>query len=265
MSGKVILMVAAIPSSNSNAIDHLLWGDDVHCNVSTCKHNALKSYSHHDSKGYVYSFGNKALYGRNNNSLLGTYSNRKSKNSYKQVIIDKGATDVEELCSYSIHHGINVLSNIVPELKHLLSPIIRSADIITAGNTGDDILLKKGNTSSDGCWNAILNVDGRTENLHTEKYCMYTFTTVPKQVVNTSIPLMHKPFFIFKINERTQIMLPLTEFTSFVYSAKLLTHRQAYTPYQNKGTPKFYNISSYGNEKLFNHLRKSIERIHKSL
>ena len=51
-------MVAAIPSSNSNAIDHLLWGDDVHRNVSKCKHNALKSYSHHDSKGYVYSFHN---------------------------------------------------------------------------------------------------------------------------------------------------------------------------------------------------------------
>ena len=45
------------------------------------------------------------------------------------------------------------------------------------------------------------------------------------------------------------------------YNASFLTHRQSYVPPPGDETQKFYNISSYANEKLFNHLRKSFQRL----
>ena len=57
MSGKVILMMAVM----RNTSDEVAWDHELHNVVHSCKTNSLKSYSHFNTKGYVYSFGNKTF------------------------------------------------------------------------------------------------------------------------------------------------------------------------------------------------------------
>ena len=239
MSGKIILMLGALPPPHTCNQDVIVWSDDIHDIVHKCKENQLKSYDHHASKGYVYSFGNKPLYGRKQNSSVGVYTNRKNTNVLKQESIDATAAAVEELCSSSISYGIEVLSRVVPEIGHLLSPIVDVANKITNDNLDTDKLLMEGENSSKGCWNAMLNVNGKTELFHTERDCTYTFITVPHQVMKKEISPVHKPYFIFKANSKTQILIPLVTGLSFVYNARFLTHRQAYNHFQVNDTPIF--------------------------
>ena len=84
--------------------------------------------------------------------------------------------------------------------------------------------------------------------------------TVPNQHIDREKHPSQQPAFIFKINEQQNITLPLTSDVTFFYNASFLTHRQSYTPTETKDSHKFYNISSYANEKIFNHLRLSFER-----
>ena len=55
VSSIVLLMVGVTRDVNREA----LWTDEIHDNAKKCKNNSLSSYSHHGSKGYIYSFGNK--------------------------------------------------------------------------------------------------------------------------------------------------------------------------------------------------------------
>ena len=53
-----------------------------------------------------------------NKFTAGIYSNVKIKNRYKQERSNKNTETIEESCSYSIHNGIVVLSDKIPELKY---------------------------------------------------------------------------------------------------------------------------------------------------
>ena len=66
--------------------------------------------------------------------------------------------------------------------------------------------------------------------------------------------------FSFKVNSKQKNTLPLMNDLSFLYNGNFVTHRQAYEPVNNDDTHKFFNISSYGNGKLFNYLRKTFQR-----
>ena len=66
--------------------------------------------------------------------------------------------------------------------------------------------------------------------------------------------------FIFKLTEKQQILLPLINNLSFVYNGNFVTHRQAYKPVESDATVQFFNLSSYGNQNFFNHLRKTFQR-----
>ena len=107
-------------------------------------------------------------------------------------------------------------------------------------------------------------MNGRTENMHCEKYCAYTLITVPSQVVWKNVPLYKQPVFLFQVGTKEQSMLPLVNNISFVYNGNFLMHRQALTPIEHSNSPKFFNISSYGNAKMFNHLRRTFERLGKN-
>ena len=166
---------------------------------------------------------------------------------------------VEKMTHESIKRGICSLSTIIPEIKILLNPIIDAAfqRQITSGFN----LLQKSANSDNGCWNSILNVDGVTDNYHTEHDCSYTFLTVPTQVMDKRLDIATKPVFLFQLTEHVQLMIPLSNDLSFVYNSQFLTHRQSYNPLGEKIAQKFYNITSYSNEKIFNHLRKSFSRL----
>ena len=89
-----------------------------------------------------------------------------------------------------------------------------------SGNAG----LTEVETLSSGCWNVFLYVNGRTNLLHTEKDCAYTFITVPNQSREKNTQLKNKLMFIFKISEEQQLMLPLCNDLSFVYNGNFATH-----------------------------------------
>ena len=254
MSGYVILMMTSLSSQNSNG----LFTNEIFEIASRAKPNTLKSYEHHGTKGFNYSFGNKPLYGCVDGSSVSTYTTKRNKNATKQECIIQDASYVHERCAKQVLSGIESLSRIIPELKNMLCPII---------NAAYDMQCKKGIsllqnviTSDVGCWNAFLFVDTRTDNFHCENDCAYTFITVPQQERRIYAHKQDGPCFLFKINETQTITLPLHNDSSFIYNASFLTHRQRYEPVANEGDNMFFNISSYANEKLFNHLRKSFDR-----
>ena len=72
-------------------------------------------------------------------------------------------------------------------------------------------------------------------------------------------------YFIFKINDETNISFNMLSHTSFMFSGTMLTHRQhcndGYKSKQKReGINPFFNVASYGNEKLFRHIRTSLNR-----
>ena len=258
-SGFIILMKCMLPSKKSTYI----FDNEMYTIVSKCKPNSLKSFDHHGTKGYSYSFGNKPLYGNINGSSVSTYTPVRHKNEKKQDKLVSQAEYVHQKCSQTIRNGIVNMSKVIPELKHMLSPIINAAYAMQCDK--DVKFLTKDITSDVGCWNAFLFVEGRTEYFHVENDCAYTFITVPQQNQRKYLHPTHEPVFLFKLNELQTLTLPLHNDLSFIYNASLLTHRQRYEPDLDMNSTKFFNISSYGNAKLFNHLRKSFGRLNDKL
>ena len=100
-----------------------------------------------------------------------------------------------------------------------------------------------------------------TEHMHTENNCGYTVIKVPKQKFDWKNKDIQMPVFIFKLNNKEQIALLLRTKTSFIYSGKFVTHRQHYRCNTDRSCEPFINLASYSNENLFNHLRKTFERL----
>ena len=84
---------------------------------------------------------------------------------------------------------------------------------------------------------------------------------VPVQEFDWKRRNSQKPVFIFKTNDETKLVLPLQNNTSFMHSGKFVTHRQNYQTNTDCNCDPFLNFASYSNEKLFNHLRKTFERL----
>ena len=251
--------MAVFDRNGKNVADHGNWSNEVYQVAKRCKPDSLKCFSHHGTKGFNYSFGNKPLYGMLNGSSVGTYQNKNSKSNKRQLVIDRDASWLQSMCANTIRHGIFSLTSLLPDVKHFLCPIINAAYTKQVNNECQ--LLRPMYNEDDQFWNAFLFVDGRTENYHVENDCSYTLITVPKQLVKTDISLDERAYFIFKIEQDRDLYLPLTPHLTFMYNASFLTHRQSYVPFQDKDEPRFYNISTYSNEKIFNHLRKSFQRL----
>ena len=52
---------------------------------------------------------------------------------------------------------------------------------------------------------------------------------------------------------------------SFMFSGQYLSHRQAHSESTAKENSIFINLASYGNAKLYNHIKKTIGRKMKSI
>ena len=259
MSGVVILMIAVLNDYEKKKGFKSVWDNNIHKLAKECKQNSLNNYDHHGTKGFTYSFGNKPMYGMNDGSSVGLYANKRSKIDRRQNIINEKASMLESMCATALNEGIACVSKYIPEIKHLLCPIINAA--YQKQSDANMQLLDKGNTYDDGFWNCFMFVDGKIEDFHTEKDCSYTFITVPQQILHSNLTENEKPKFVFKIDEERELFLPLVNGVSFLYNATFLTHRQTYNAVLKKDEPRFYNISSYSNEKLFNHLRLSFKRM----
>ena len=121
-----------------------------------------------------------------------------------------------------------------------------------------DIHLSKGPSFDDGLWQTNISVNARTTSFHTENDSTYTVISIPKQEANSERKDEYS--FLFKVKDKNNISLRLTEGVSFVFSGKLLTHRQSCNFPVNMKGETFINFSSYGTKRLFSHIKKSFER-----
>ena len=149
MSGVVILMMAVLRDTKNETY----WNDDIHEMALRCKPNSLSSYSHHDTTGFVYSFGNRPNYGNNEGSSVSIYVNKKSKVEAKNNLIHQEARYLEYLSAQSLDHGIQKIAKIFPDIKLLISPIINAAFDRQYDNGVE--LLQPCDASENGCWNSF--------------------------------------------------------------------------------------------------------------
>ena len=259
MSGKLVLIIAALPTRGIQTSVDKIWNKSDFIIARKCKPNIMNSFHHHGSIGYYYSFGNKANYAIVDGSSVGVYSNIKNKNEIKQDVIDKNADATEKCGVNKINMTNDLLSKVLPNIKYMISTSVDTADELQ--NTIGNANLKRIDTASRGCWNVFLSINAMTEHLHTENDRGYTTIKVPKQEFKWTSNQMHMPIFIFKINEKQQLALPLLTHTAFMYSGKFVTHRQEYRCNSKSDSEPFINLASYSNEKLFNHLRKTFDRL----
>ena len=72
--------------------------------------------------------------------------------------------------------------------------------------------------------------------------------TVPKQMGSASRKHTNKPMFLFKLNNKNKLMIPMASGVDFVYNGQCITHRQSCVSNDKNTDNVFYNISSYANE-----------------
>ena len=123
-----------------------------------------------------------------------------------------------------------------------------------------DINIKEGYASKLGCWQTSICVNATTGKLHSENDCTYTLISVPKQNINFSERNVHKYHFLFSLTDKKKLNLPLLPGVSFVFSAAFLTHRQHQNDMNKANEESFFNIASYGNKRMFNHIKTSFNK-----
>ena len=224
MSGVVILMMAVSRDSHNEPF----WTNNIHTMAKGYKTDSLSSYSHHDTNGCIYSFGNTPFYDNNDGSSVSIYTQKPSNNLLKNTMIQQDSKYLEYISVTALYHGIQKLSTILPEIRLLLSLIINA--VFDRQSCAGLKLLESRDVSDNGGWNLFLFVNGRTHQFHREKNCAYTYITVPKQSIDNAQHCTHQPTFLFQINEDQKLSIPMSDDLSFFYNDSFLTHCQSYVP-----------------------------------
>ena len=216
------------------------------------KNNTVKGKTnHHNSSGLYFSYGNRANFGLINNSSVSQYLNRKTNTGdhFNGKLL-------EELSQEEQRIGISSIARRIPIIRRLISPIIQAAYELQS-NVGD-INLKETSSGDTGLWMTTMCANAETKDFHHENDCTYTIIHVPKMAVNNGRQPYH---FVCKLKDTFNVSFHLKPFTTIMFSGQCLTHRQTRIGNSNtKGDP-FINFTSYGNGRLFRHIRNSFERI----
>ena len=120
------------------------------------------------------------------------------------------------------------------------------------------INLKEVATSKVGLWQSQLCIDASTKIEHVERDCTYTLISIPKQDIYLGEKASKHMYFQFSLNKSNIMIIPYHSNFSFLFSGLCVVHRQ------NHPTTNFVNIASYGNARLFNHIRASFDRLNKT-
>ena len=120
-----------------------------------------------------------------------------------------------------------------------------------------NINLKETKNYESGLWNSMYCINATTEEYHTESDYTYTFLTVPLQRKIASDKRFN---FLFRINEKTDFCIPLTAYTSIMFSGKYLYHCQSCDEYCKETNDSFISFGAYGDKRLFQHIKKSFHR-----
>ena len=152
-----------------------------------------------------------------------------------------------------IRTAVSFFKKFVRNMPMLISPVLNVAHRLQ--KIKGDVNLRKVMTSDDGVWKSQICVNLSTLILHTECDCTYTLIIIPLQKIKRSKNSKMDSMFLFQLHKDTTISLPLQSGLSFAFSGLFLTHRQNYPNHLQVNTETFYNVASYGNKKLFNHLQ----------
>ena len=257
LSGLVLLFFARLSKKEQES--NLFFNNKLHSKLKFCKSNIFlpgKS-NHFDSSGYYYSFGNRASYKKQGSSSINTYTNKKSKIMLNQNKIDDEAKFIENKCATELCKGIKSLKGYTKNITELISPMLDVS--YSMQKKYGDINFTDVPTSKSGMWQSQVCVNASTSILHTENDCTYTCIYVPQQEFKPSKKQKKENMFIFSLNKSTNITILLENGCSFLFSGTFLAHRQNFTT-DIKDGDYFYNLASYGNKRLFSHLRQSFKR-----
>lgn len=141
---------------------------------------------------------------------------------------------------------------IIPLNEILVIPILTAAHVKRDSNMVVCPLTHTKFMESE-CWESSICVNAETKILHTEKDCTYTIISTSKQTKNCGIYE-----FNLSLNPKTNISINMNSAVSFMFSGLFLSHKQY--KWYNGNNDLFYNFSSYGNQRLFNHLKQTLMR-----
>ena len=254
-SGKVIIMACVLDNTKPSTQS---WTYDDYPSIKSCKPNILSSSNHHGSVGYYASFGNKGSFNKSVTTSIGQYVTKKNKDEEKQLTITENATNYEHRVASVIDSSVQCLSIILPNIQSLISPVVDTAFEIQ--KKVGDINLQPLPSSKNGCWQTSICINAQTNQFHNENDCTYTLISIPYQTYFSRPSKKDRYHFIFKLSNTELIHLNFIPGVSFIFSGLFLTHRQNKNNNNTLSNDVFYNIASYGNKRLFNHLRKSINK-----
>jgi hypothetical protein len=178
---------------------------------------------------------------------------------HKQLLLQNNSRLFEQRASDEIDRSVKDLSTIVPRVRNILSPIIKGAYKLQS-KLGD-IKLKENQSSDNGCWQKSICINAQTLEYHVKKDCTYTLITIPEQVNRSEVDLSTKYQFYFKFSQSQHLHIPLKSGISFFFSGTYLTHRQNKDECQHTSDNDFINIASYGNKRLYSHIKQSFKKI----
>ena len=261
-SGMVVLLL--LRSSNINNSDMFQWSIDSFQQLKHVKKNIIKNIdcdNHFGSQGFIASYGNRGAYKMT--SKTSSISQYVSKKTVDPNVLFK-SLHFEYHCKIHLDFAIKSFQKIIPNVKKLICPILNSAHQFQ--KEVGDINFREVQSSNLGLWQSSICVNAMTRIFHTEKDVTYTIISVPKQNLVCSDMKRKSTFFLFRLNNSNCLSIKMNPGISFLFSGTMLTHRQCCVDgYRENDIPThgniFFNIASYGNEKLFCHLRKSFERI----
>ena len=251
-SGKLLLLFARLQKKQKG----IIWDKKHYTAVKECKKSVIgKHNKHHGSLGEYFSFGNKAAYETVDGSSVSQYAVKKHATITQKCNI----VVIEELIGRELKEGIDLLSSVQPSmsLKECVSPVLHVAKHLQKYK--GDVKLIPTSYSDYGIWKSVFCVNAVTEEVHCEDDCSYTVITVPRQ---QAILRKRKYKFMFKLNDKETVAIPMNQELTFMFSGKFLLHKQSCNIHDQLGRDDyFFNFGTYANKKLFNHIRCSFARV----
>ena len=210
---------------------------------------SMERKKHHGSTGYYYSFGNRGDYNTVDDCSVTTYVSKGNKDD---------AIRMEKLCAAVLKDAIDNLSRLVRKLKDMISPVLSAA--YTYQTEFDCEVMSNVESAKHGVWQSQICVNAQTSELHTEKDCTYTIIGVPKQNIKDLPNRQKNNLFLLHLNDNNVFAIPMLPNTYFMFSGLYITHRQNSGGFSTANKESFFNVASYGNQQLFNHLRSTFIR-----
>ena len=112
--------------------------------------------------------------------------------------------------------------------------------------------------TNSGLWQSSISVNAQTTELHTESDCTHTIINIPKQDIKPA--RSGEDNIIFQLKTGETIGIELKYGITFMFSGKYLTHCQSYNENTSGIDNVFIDMASYGNERLYIHIRATLHR-----